>query len=106
MKSKMLEIRDIGTTIAVIAIKTEGETPEEHMFFRRSGFGQASIILIKINSYTEAAHDPFKWGSRRTMTTAHQYIEDNFDSIPDKSVIDVEFILGETKQPKTSEIWR
>jgi len=104
MKTKMFEIRDRATCIPVIAIKTEGETLEEHMFFRRGGWGGNTVILIKINGDTEATHDPFKWGNRRTMTTAHLYIQKHFDKLENYSVVDVEYINGETTEPKTSEI--
>jgi len=37
------------------------------------------------------------------MTVAHAYIEKNFHNLNSGDVIDVEFILGETDKPKTSE---
>ena len=37
------------------------------------------------------------------MTAAHQHIIENFDEIEHGGLVDVEFILGETEEPKTSE---
>ena len=37
------------------------------------------------------------------MQTAHLYIEKNFDALKDGDVVDVQFILGESDKPKTSE---
>jgi hypothetical protein len=55
----------------------------------------------------DATNDPYSWGIRnkgpRTFPVAHNWIIDHFDEISDGDVIDVEFILGETKQPKTTE---
>ena len=104
----MLEIRDRFTTIPVIAIKTEAENDDEVRFYDRTGFGDSSIVLINMNGGAECESDCYDWrkDDTRTLFRAHQYIEDNFDDIPNKSVVDVEYILNETKQPKTSEIWR
>lgn len=37
------------------------------------------------------------------MVEAHRYIESYFDKLNSGDVIDVEHILGETKEPKVSE---
>ena len=37
------------------------------------------------------------------MTAAHEWLLKNFDEVDDGAVLDVEFILGETKEPKVSE---
>ena len=108
MKSKMLEIRDSCTIIPVIAIKTIPENDDERRFYDRAGFGDYSVVLINMAGGAKCESDCFNWkkDGTRTLFRAHQYIEDNFDSIPNKSVIDVEFILGETQEPKKSEIWK
>ena len=50
------------------------------------------------------AGDPFEWGlNPRTMHVAHKHIVENFDYLESGSVVDVEFILRETKHPKESE---
>ena len=51
-----------------------------------------------------ATYDPFAWGSdTRTYQVAHQYIIDHFDELESGAVVDVEFILKETTEPKKSE---
>lgn len=107
MKTKIVEIRDCGTCITAIAIKTEGQSSKEFQFFKRGGWGPNSIILIKTNGETVANYDPFAWRANgtRTMFEAHKYLEEHFDVLPDNTLIDVEYILGESHTPKQSEIW-
>ena len=108
MKSKMFEVRDAGTCMTVIAIKTEGENEKERAHFRRGGWGENSIILMKTNGEVVANYDAFEWRNRnnRTLFNAHRYIEENFDNLNNFDVIDVQYILGETESPKQSEIIR
>lgn len=108
MKSKFIEIRDAGTRITAIAIKTEGENEKEHQFFRSGGWGANSVILLKTNGETIVNYDPFEWRSNgtRTMFEAHRYIQEHFDDIENYSVIDIEYILGIKQTIKESEIWR
>jgi hypothetical protein len=51
------------------------------------------------------AYDPYEWTGRqgRTLKTAHHWIENHWEELQDGSVVDVEFILGETPKPKVSE---
>ena len=55
----------------------------------------------------KATNDPYKWESLglgpRTMPVAHNYIIENWHDLRDGDVVDVEFILGESSAPKTSE---
>jgi len=37
------------------------------------------------------------------MLNAHKYIKEHWDELRSGSVVDVEFILGESKEPKASE---
>lgn len=106
MKTRILEVRDIGTHIPVMAIKMEPDTKIEKYYFARSGgfyAGCSSVMLIMLYK-PEAQYDPFAWGgAARTMKTAHEYIRDNFDRLKDGDVVDVEYILEETTKPKISE---
>lgn len=106
MKIKMIEIRDTFTRIAALAIKTEGETPSEKAFWvKGGGYGQNAVILVQLEE-AEAHSDPFKWTPFRAMREAHLYIRQHFDELPDRAVVDVEYIKGETTEPKDSELWR
>lgn len=108
MITKLIEIRDSGTNIQALAIKMHADTDVELPFLARNGFKDSKLVyLLKIGTQ-EAHYDPFEWRRRdpRTMFHAHRYIQDHFDELPAYGVVDVEYILGETDKPKTSEIWR
>lgn len=47
--------------------------------------------------------DPYDWGQNRSRHFAHKWLIEHFDEIESGAVVDVEFILGETKKPKLSE---
>lgn len=82
----------------------------EYYLLRRAGFdpslqNPSHVILCKLECSgvgRNATYDPFAWGGR-TYPVAHQHIINHFDELSSGSVIDVEFILGETTQPKQSE---
>ena len=111
MKTIMLEVRDSMTFIPVLAINLKSKNEEQGYLLSRAGYGGAYIahakyvILIKMGREIVAQHNPFDWKPAlvRTMSTAHKYIRDHFDSLKDGDVIDVEYILGETEECKTSE---
>lgn len=116
MITKAFEIRDKGTFIPVLATKmvpADGVDYEiERYLLRRAGHGFdfPSIVLCRMEASgvdRNATYDPYSWyswgGGSRTMTVAHSHIEKNFDALKSGDVIDVEFILNETKVPKTSE---
>ena len=105
METKFLEIRDRGTCIPVMAQKLTATTFKEMQILHRYGWGaEAGIILTRLDT-VEATNDPYQWNCIRTMRTAHDYINSNFDKIPDYSVVDVRVILGEATEPAQSEIW-
>ena len=113
---KSIEIRDRMTFIAAIAIQMVPKeamgsrvftttTPEQLFLLRRCGyaFDHPAVILLRMDGDGKAAPaDPYHWADR-TMQTAHIYITENFDKLADGAVVDVEYILGETKEPKRSE---
>jgi len=103
---KFLEIRDSATCIPALAIKLNSADETYRYFLKRAGYsleGMGSIELIKLST-GEANYDPFCWdGNSRTMRLAHVYIKGAFDALVNGEVVDVEYILGETKEPKVSE---
>ena len=110
MKSKLLEIRDAGTFIPVLAVQFGSEHEAERYLAARAGYGRASddqrgyVFLCKIGDNNACTYDPHRWpGGARTMTVAHQYIIDNFGDLEPGAVVDVEYILGLSAKPKTSE---
>jgi hypothetical protein len=99
MTTKFLEIRDRATFIPALAIQISGE---DGYLSRRAGFGEVPMVYLIALATEKAHYDPFGWGNR-TMNTAHQFIEANFDALVDHAVVDVEFVLGERDAPKVSE---
>lgn len=108
MHTKTFEIRDKGTFIPVIATLMVPTEEADGFLLYRSGFRGAPVELVMLcrmdaNGVRNcASYDPFSWDNR-TMGTAHQHIEQNWDSLRSGDVIDVEFILNETQKPKKSE---
>lgn len=98
MTSKLLEIRDRATFISALAIRVSGD---DGYLMRRAGFNAPMIYLIALAT-ERACYDPYNWGNR-TMRTAHHHIEVMWDTLKDGDVVDVEFVLGETRTPKESE---
>lgn len=106
MRQKLIEIRDRGTCITAIAIKTKATTWFEEPFLQRGGWGPGNVILVKCNGEAKACYDPFEWRAdgSRTMFEAHRYIEQHFGELQDFDIVDVPFILGETDTKVTSDI--
>jgi hypothetical protein len=120
---KYLEVRDSMTFIPVIAFVLGAHLYEDpyspdsvassisaesiRFLTARAGYGLASyeqnkyIFVIRLQDCL-CQYAPKKWGGR-TMSTAHEYIRENFEILEDGEVIDVEYILGETPEPKVSE---
>lgn len=96
METKLFEIRDVATFIPVIAIRI---SEADGFLARKMGYGKPMVLVIK---EPIAHYDPYDWGNR-TMSQAHMYIQKNWKALESGAVIDVEFILGITAQPKTSE---
>lgn len=107
MTFKLLEIRDSATFIPAAAFSCNGYEADSEAgawLLRRAGFGISSdcIFLVKLRG-GGAEYDVYAWRNARTMQVAHKYIEEHWKELRDGDVIDVEFILGETKEIKTSE---
>lgn len=111
MTPKLLEIRDCGTCIPVLAIRLEPENEAERWLLARSGFGitpdaqREYIAVWKLDGGRDVCTtDPFQHGGGpRTMPTAHQFIEQHFDELESGAVVDVRFLLGETTEPAKSD---
>lgn len=111
MKAKLLEVRDVGTFIPVLAVNMRTDNEGDRYLAGRAGYGrtakqQADFVWVAkmTGSEPSSTYDPHGWpGSSRTMTVAHQYIVDHFDELKPGAVVDVEHILGITETPKESE---
>lgn len=115
MQVKLFEVRDEGTFFAVYAFRCrtvpafEGDNRREQQQFllARSGYGtgvDSYCVMVGRLSGGLAHYDPYEFPrTSRTMALAVRYIIDNFDSLIDGAVVDVQFILGESAHPKVSE---
>ena len=104
MEIKIIEIRDRGTYIPVMAIKMQSDNPAERYHLRRLGYGvdDVLIMVVRIDVKNKATYAHYDYNDR-TMSNAHRFIEKHYDELESGDVIDVEFILGETTKPKKSE---
>lgn len=103
-RSKVVEIRDRGTFIPALATRIDPDNERERTLFARAGFGlepatQREYVMLTMLTSARSQHDPFAWGDR-TMTSAHRFIAECWDTLTSGAVVDVEHLLGETAQPK------
>lgn len=104
---KAIELRDRMTLIPAIAIKLRPENEKERRILAHAGFGgtiesQEAYVMLSALRTGQITYDTFAWNDR-TFHVAHEYIEKHFDELKSGDVVDVQFILGETKEPAVSE---
>lgn len=119
MDCKLVEIRDEGTLIPALALKFEADTEWDAWLLQRAGYGMPhdwgqqgaydhyTLLIELTDGHPKAATDPYDWNTGgRTMHAAHKWFRmapDAWDQLPyTGAVLDVQYILGETDQPKTS----
>lgn len=111
MIAKTFEVRDSGTFIPVLAVQLSPGNEADRYLLGRAGYGTQPtdqseyILLCRIDGGSgHCTSDCFSWGGAgRTMTVAHEYISENFEQLKSGDVVDVQFIIGETSEPKMSE---
>lgn len=109
MEIKILEVRDRGTFIPIIAVNMQPDNDIQRYFLAdRCGYpcdGRPNIAISRLSADgSPFTNDPYWWtGLARTMPVAHQYIYEHWPELADGDVVDVEFILGETATRKVSE---
>lgn len=110
MRSKTFELRDRGTFIPILAVRLQPDNEGDRYLLARAGFGltpeeQARYVhLVEIaGGAGKCSCDPYDWDRSRTKQVAHAHIIEHFDALESGSVVDVEFILGLTGEPKRSE---
>lgn len=71
---------------------------------RRVGYdlSTTNVLYFRLNGDGMACSDPHEWGDR-TNANAHMHIIQNWDVLSSGDVVDVEYILKETTEPKKSE---
>jgi hypothetical protein len=107
MEVKCLELRDSGTFIPVICIRPVAENEGQRYLLRRDGYraDETEHCIIMIDAQCRGvAYDPYDWTrDPRTKPHAHLFIQEHWHELKDGDVVDVQFILGETFEPKKSE---
>lgn len=111
MEVKILEIRDSGTFMPVMCVRLTSTSEEERYLLSRAGYGvdymsqRQYIQMINLaggSGYSSC--DPYDWpGPATTLPEAHKHIIEHWDALESGDVVDVEYILGHTKEPKVSE---
>lgn len=106
MRCKTIEVRDAATFIPVLAVKLEPECEEDRYLLARAGYGTNPerqgeyVLLLRLDG---PHYDPYSHGTARTLAVAHEWLIANFDLARPGEVVDVQFLLGETAEPKRSE---
>lgn len=110
MEVKLIEVRDRGTFMPMLAIRLFPRTEEERYLLARAGYGhspddQGEYVLLSRLDGGQINHDPYAWGEgmSRTCGTAHHWLLGHWREIISGDVLDVEYVLGETTAPKVSE---
>jgi hypothetical protein len=104
MNGKILEIRDSATFIPVVAFAIRTNNESEKYLLRRVGYPDNVdvIVVFRLDTHESRVY-PYDWGGSRTMTVAHDYIVRNWEKVRAGDVVDVEYILGLSPQPKKPE---
>ena len=112
METKLFEVRDRATLIAVMATRLSPTCEKDRYLLSRSGYGlthdeQSEYFLVgKIDGGVgKFCCDPYEFRCS-TMHTAFRHIKEHWDDLPSGSVICCEFIRGERAEPKVSESQR
>lgn len=125
MEVKLFEVLDRGTVISVIVNKllASHTIREEHkegasmpfareiLLLQHSGLnmtGSYTTMLSYIGSgYARSEIDPHRWQDGihdRTLFTAHNFIDENWDTLTSGDIVDVEVILGEKSEPSPTQM--
>lgn len=109
-QTKIFEIRDSGTFIPSLAVRFKPTTESERYLIARAGYGRSVdeqsnyVLLLRISGeQLTGSCDIYGHGDARTFPVAHKHIIENWERLRTGQVIDVQFLLGETTEPKVSE---
>lgn len=110
MENKLIEVRDIGTTLSILFIRLSAESVSESFLLSRAGYGrrpQEYIIAIDLVHPLRVWLNPFETRmatqGARTFYLAHEEMTRNWENYRHGDVLDVQYVLGETTSPKISE---
>lgn len=113
IEAKLLEVRDSGTMMPVLAVKLHSDEEAEHWLLERAGYtqdgarGEPYILVTAIEPGSgvgaKAQFDPYEWYPSRTMQVAHLHMIAHWNELQTGSVIDIEYLLGRRAEPKQPE---
>lgn len=110
MEAKLFEIRDVATFIPVLAVKLDPHGEQERYLLGRAGYGitpqeqgEYVVVLKLAGGEGEMKCDAHQWIGSHTMIFAHDYIRKNWHRLSSGNVIDVQYLMGATTEPKKSE---
>lgn len=105
-KVKFFELRDKMTFVPIVCVSCSiaEKTLDEQYLLRQAGYSEDNelILLTDLRGNRPIDYNCSSWQDR-TFKTAHEYIQKNWKCLQSGSVIDVEYILGESDVPKVSE---
>lgn len=104
-ETKVVALLDRCTCIVAIFTRYSPDTANERALFRRMGFGDAPGGYL--HCYWPSAHfasyDSCKCPDQLTVGNGWRYVAEHWEEIGTGSVLDVEYLRGETDEPKTWE---
>lgn len=110
MEVKALELRDEGTFIPILCVNMNPVSDPvggQRYLLRRCGYPcdfRPNIMMTRLDGDgSPASNDPYFWKGSRTFPVAHDWIIDNWNSLQDGDVVDVQYILKEKPTKKRSE---
>lgn len=105
MASKYFEVRDCGTLIPVIATQLDHHNPIVRRAGFNAGFGPSSQMHVIVTALASLkTYHAQGYIEGRTMSVAAHHIAAKWNDLTCGQVVDVEFILGESNAPKTSDL--
>ena len=104
LEIKFVEVVDIATCIPCLLLKGNPSNMDNRQswVWERGGWGDTQgIYLLPIQSPELTRYDAYSYKDR-TFKTVLLHAQENWNTINDGDVIDVEFVLGEKSAPKES----
>ena len=108
---KLIEVRDRGTCMPMLAVRLTAQSENERWLLERSGYygsalenGEYVLLVELLGGSGRANCDPYDWNtSSRTVPIVHKHLIASWGTVAHTQVVDVEHILGEVEQPKRSD---
>ena len=108
MEVKTFEILDRSTSFPAMVVHIVSNIYKDNWLLARAGYGSPEhqkeyFLWLTIEEPYNLVVVPSDHDYGRTKMAAHAYISEHWKELHTGAVIDVEFILGETKTQKPSE---